>query len=221
MITANGFPVVDGQLVTPRVGAWHADLVVQNDVAMSGACEIAVDGGVTFKGTVLRGGLWQQTAWVRVAAGAGGVNKTARAEHYNTTSIRAVATDIARAGGEALSAASDATVLGMRLASYTQLANPVGLSLSALLNVGASELSWRYLADGTIRIGTETWPDSGLADPDNFQDLDERPQEGFAKLGLEVPGIVLPGTLIGGRKVSYVTNKFDGGKSRAYVLFED
>ncbi len=221
MVTANGAPVVNGQLVLPRVGAWHADLLVQSDTPIVGACALAIDGGRTFSGTVTRGGVWQQTAWIRVAAGAGGSSKTARAVPYRATSVRAVAQDLARAAGDALSAASDAAVLGARMASWTQMAIPIGVALSALLNVEATGRSWRYLPDGMIWIGIETWPDSGLAAPSDFQDLEERPQEGAAELGIEAPGGVLPGTLLDGRKVSTVSYKFDGTRARAYVLFED
>lgn len=213
--------MIDGEFVLPRVGAWHADLVVQSSTELVGACPIVIDGVGTFNATVERGGLWLDTAWVRVAAGAGGATALARAQHYHATTIGAVAQDLARAGGEALAAASDGVTLGTNLPRYTQLAMGVGQALSALLDLRTTARAWRYLADGTIWIGTETWPDSGLTDLDDFQDLSEAPQEGRAELGFESPGLLLPGTLLGGRQVSTVTYKFDGGKTRASVLFED
>jgi len=223
MITAAGLPVIDGELILPRVGAWHADLVVQGSTALvvGSACPIAIDNVGTFAASVVRSGVWLDTVWARVSAGAGGATKPARALHYRNTTRRGVVQDLLRAGGEALASTSDAATLGVNLVSYTQIAQPVGQSLSALLDVRGSNRVWRQLPDGTVFIGVETWPDSGLEDLLDFQDLDERPQEGFANLGFEDVGRLLPGTLLAGRKVSTVVYAFDGGKVRARVLFED
>lgn len=219
-VLLNGLPVVDGQLVVPRVGAWHADLVVQDLESSSGAATLEVD-GVDWACTISRGGLWQDTLWTRVAAGAGGASKPVRAVHYTSTTMRAVLADLLRAGGEALAAASDATLLATNLPSWTQMALPMGTSIAGLINVFRSANAWRYLSDGTVWAGKETWPDSGLTDLVDFQDIAEEPQMGAADLAFDTVGKLRPGTLLVGRKVSNVTYKFDGEKIRARVLFED
>src|SRR5882724_10686181 len=149
MITAAGLPVIDGELVLPRVGAWHADLVAQGSTALvvGSACEIAIDNVGSFQASVVRSGAWLDTVWARVSAGAGGATKTARALHYRNTTRRGVVQDLLRAGGEALASTSDAAILGANLVSYTQLAQPVGQSLSALLD-GRKVSTVVYAFDG-------------------------------------------------------------------------
>lgn len=221
-ITANGKNVLDGTRITiPRTGLWHADLAVDAPDGLSGACTLAIEGGLTLVGTAARAGVWIDTAHVRLLPGAAGLGKLAKAKHYRNVSLSVVLRDLLATAGEKVAASSDASVLAAHLPMWTQAQQEVGAAITALVSDRRRpDAVWRALPDGTIWVGKETWPDSGLQTPRDYQELDEAPQEGRAELGIEAPQ-VLPGQLLGGRRVSGVEYRLDGGALRKSVWFED
>jgi hypothetical protein len=150
-----------------------------------------------------------------VAPGADGLRKPARAVHYSSTKRGTVLKDLLRAGGEKLSGTADQGVLGAALPFYTQIANPVGLSISALFaDTGAV---WRMLPDGTLWVGQETWPDSGLT-PEDYANLGEQSHLALVELGVDAR-FPLPGQkLDDGRKVSSTEVSIEGGAVRARLF---
>jgi hypothetical protein len=220
--TLNGIPVFHGTICIPRVGAWSGDLAVDKQEAITGACTLAIDGGLTLVGTAARSGVWLDTARLRVVAGAGGLGKTARPQHYRQTTMRVVLQDLLATAGERLSATADASTLALTFPAWTTIAQPIGRMIAALL--GDTRLgpatAWRVLADGRLWVGQETWPDSGLANLTDYQDLAESPEEGIVELGVEAPRL-LPGTVLGGRRVSYVEHRIDGNGARTCFWVED
>ena len=68
-------------------------------------------------------------------------------------------------------------------------------------------------------FGYETWPDSGLTEPGDYQDMAELPQEGRAELGVEA-WTLTPGMSLGGRHISDVEHNLDGETCRSTVWFE-
>lgn len=217
---ANGQDVFAATITIPRAGAWHADLVVDEPAGITGACTLAIDGGLTLVGTVARGGPFLDTAYVRLVPGAGGLRKTARAQAYRNVRLQVVLADLLRTGGEQLAAASAQALLATRLPFWSTRQQAIGASISGLLSdprLGAPV--WRTLVDGTIFVGFETWPDSGIT-ADDFQDLGELPHEGRAELGVEAPAL-LPGTALLGRRVSAVEHRIRDGAVRTSAWFED
>lgn len=215
----NALDVVEGALLMPRVGLWHGDLVLNTPTPPAGGCTIKTSAGLSLAATVVRAGVWEQGSWVRVAGGAGGTTKTATAKHYRGITLRAIVGDLLRVSGDKLASSSDATTLGTRLQAWTLEAAPVGRALTALLgDPRTSTAGWRLLPDGTLWIGRETWPDAGLKDPDDYQDLDERPQEAWAELGFEAP-LLQPGYSLGGRKLDTVQHIVTPESVRTSVWF--
>jgi hypothetical protein len=92
--------------------------------------------------------------------------------------------------------------------------------LSRLLLTAAPTATWRVLPDGSIWMGVETWPDSGLLEGDDYQIISEDPMRAEAVLGVESP-VIMPGTLLGGRRVSYVEHRLNSPETRTIVWFED
>jgi hypothetical protein len=175
---------------------------------------------VTFRGTAERSGAWLETQYTRLAPGANGLKKAAKPKFYRNTALSVVARDLLATAGEALSPTSAADLLRVQLPFYTQARDAVGRCLTALL--GDRRLVapvWRSLPDGTVFLGYETWPDSGIRSPDGFQDLSELPHEGRAELGVEAWQL-LPGTTLEGRRVSAVEHNVDGETVRTSVWFE-
>ncbi len=216
ILTANGLDVIEGVVKMPRVGSWRAEISVDTDAAITGPVSLAFSSGLRLAGTAARGGTWLETAFLRVDAGAGGMGRDARAAHYKGVSIRAVLLDLARASGDTLSPTIAESVLTTRVPFWTAT-EAVGIELTELCD-GAG-VGWRFLPDGTLWVGAETWPDSGLTEPIDYQDLGEHPQAALAELGIESP-VIVPGTLLGGRQVSYVEHRVRAGAVRSVVWFE-
>lgn len=220
--TLKGTPVFQGVICIPRVGAWTADVSVDRDTAVTGACTLAIDGGLNLQGTVAMGGVWLGTAHLQVVGGANGLGRTARPQHYRQTTLRAVLGDLLATAGERLAASADPGTLALSLPMWATIAQPIGRMVAALLEDTRlpAATAWRVLPDGTVWVGQETWPDSGLVNLTDYQDLAEAPEEGTVELGVEAPRL-LPGTTLGGRRVSYVEHRLTGEGARTCVWLED
>ena len=219
-VTANGFVVLSGKLTFPRQGAWVGDLVVDTDAGIAGACEVAIQGGLTLEGTAVRGGVFLGTTTIRVAPGADGLRKTARAQHYRQTKVGTVLGDLLRTAGEKLSPTADPAMLATTLPAWTVRADPVGKMIAAVFaDARAGKASWRFLPDGTLWVGPETWADGGLVAPDGYIEIGEDPELAAMDVGVDAL-VPMPGTTLDGRRVSYVEVSIEGGAVRARVLFE-
>lgn len=214
-VTANGSIVTSGRMTFPYQGAWVLDLVVANPDGIAGACEVVIDGGLTLKGTAVRGGAFLEMTRVRVAPGADGLRKLARAVHYRSTKRGTVLKDLLRAAGETLASSADQSVLGATMPMYTLMANPIGISISALFeDTGAV---WRMLPDGTLWVGRDAWPDSGMMESDDYVDMAEDSHLAAVDLGVDAR-FPLPGQMLDGRKVSSTEVTIEDGSTRARVL---
>lgn len=217
--TLNGVAVVSGVACMPLAGAWTVDVIVSADKAIEGKCTLAIDDGLTFVGTAFRTGVFEDTAYVRIAPGADGLRKNAKRTHYRNVAASVILRDLLAAAGEQLAASSDAGLLRTQFPSYTQLQQSIGMSISALLGDRRLQSpSWRALLDGTIWAGYESWPDAGVRAPADYQDIAEQPQRGLAELGFEAPRLQ-PGQSLEGRNISYLEHRFDANSVRTMALF--
>jgi hypothetical protein len=205
LANVNDLPVVRGVINMPILGAWTADLVIDSEAPLAGAATLALDGGLTLRGVVSRGGPFLGALYVRLMGGVGGLSKSARVQHYRQTTVRGIVGDLMRTSGETLSPTADVSVLGMQVLAWTQREQPVGAALTSL--VGDRRLlgnvAWRVLPDGSIWIGRENWPDAGLTAPDDYQLTESLPSEGWIDLGFEVPKLA-PGMSLEGQRVAFV-----------------
>jgi hypothetical protein len=218
LLTLDGHGVIRGVLSLPRLGVWRAELDVDVPEALTGAVTLKVgDDALTLKGTVSTGGEHQGINRVRVVGGADGLRRLARPQHYVRPTVRIVAADLLRTAGEAgLSSTIAEAVAGRQLAAWTTIANSVGEQLAALVDRGAPTdvaWGWRVLPDGTLWLGPETWPATEVAD---WRELEESPQDRRLEIGLDMPAL-LPGTMLGERKVDYVEHHISAGEIRSRV----
>jgi hypothetical protein len=222
LVTANGLTAYDFQMRRPRIGAWHADMLIDSSEELHGAVALVIDNGFrTFKGTAVRTGEFAETAYMRVVAGAAGLGLSATPRHYNGASIGTILRDLARDAGEQLADGADAGVLAAPVDAWTTPAIPIGSAIGALLQAWApAGTAWRMLADGTLWVGPETWPGAGL-DASTYQIIDEPFEEASIFIHLDRPAID-PGSTFEGRRVSYVQD--DVGHTtpvQCRVWFED
>jgi hypothetical protein len=221
MLTLNGRHVIDAVLSFPRTGIWHADVHVDSPDDITGAVILTVgDDRLVLHGTVQTGGNWQDSARLRIVGGKGGLRRIAKPKHYTGISLKIVLSDLLTGAGERLSATADvAGILKRQVDAWTSAALPTGRLITQLLESVAPDATWRVLPDGTVWIGMERWPDSGLA-VDDYQVLTENPARAEALLGVELP-LLMPGTKLGSRPVSYVEHKIADPEVRTSVWFDE
>jgi hypothetical protein len=203
LVRLDGSPVLAATVHRPLVGAWHADLVVDAEVAPTGAVTLAIaDGALTLAGTVVRSGVDDGRLHVRVVGGAGGLGRELAARWYRQITLRSILVDTLTAVGERLSAASDGTVLARTVASWARCRATAGRTLDAAVSAVPGAV-WRVLADGTVWVGAPTWPTS-LVD---VVVLDEDYAAHRMVLATEDP-TVDAGEVLEGRRLSAVTYRY-------------
>ncbi len=184
----------------PRVGVWRADLTLDLEDASKVGDEVTLSvDGLEWKGTAVEVGAYTGRVHLRMAGGNAGMPKPVVPRFYRAMPARVVAQDLLAEGGEELSSTANQDVLSSILPLWTRASGIVSEALEQLLDeLGAT---WRVLADGTVWVGTETWPEAS-----NVKDvivLAEVPNEARIEFGSATPNLV-PGTTFRGRRVSRV-----------------
>lgn len=216
LVEINGLPVYQARLCLPRFGAWHVDAAFGGELAPGDGATFAIDSGaLTLAATAKRGGLFIGTGLVRLVGGKGGLATIATAKFYQMSDVRHVLADLLSDAGETLSSTSDDATLSLELARWTTIQQETGPAISSLIQAAGDSIGWRVLPDGTVWVGPETWPDSGL----DYRLITDHPNEGRRVVGLDAPTL-LPGTTIGGARVSYVEHKIDASKVRTTFWIE-
>lgn len=213
MPTANGKDVLGVVIEEPRVGVWSIELDADSDEALTGSVSVEVD-GVTWSGTVVRGEQTYGRAHARIIGGAGKLAGILDAKFYLNSTFGTVLRDIMQASGETLSPHTDAAVLSAPVGRWARSYASGGQALRQV----ATELgvSWRVLRDGTVWLGTETWPVADLT----YDEIDQFPSEGAFMIAPDVPTLTV-GTSFAGKRVSSVTTRSTADGLRQYLLFED
>jgi len=216
LLTAGGYAVRGGNILLPRVGVWAADLELDASIDIKGAISIEIAEGPTLVGTVVAGTMAYGYLCTRIVAGKAGLGKETAPKHYGGGTVRTVLTDLVASAGETLSPTIDPALLSRPLAGWTTLRMPVGEALAALVGTGMpAGTAWRFLPDGTLWIGAETWPDSTLSE---WRELDRMPREGRLELGLNSPAL-LPATVLGDDRIDYVEHRIgrEGARATAWL----
>ena len=221
LLTANNVGVISATVSMPLTGVWTADLVIdQPDGSGFDAgtvVTLAVDNGFSLTGSCvpLRTGSFLDAVHVRLVGGKGGMAKTVQARGYAQPGayVRDVLNGIAADAGEKLSSTIDQAFMNTNLVAWTTMQCTASQALIAFLEFVAPTANWRFLADGTLWVGVETYPKSG----DTYDVLSSNPMDGTAELGAESPSI-LPGVALDGvGNVSRVEHVFDDGGVRSHV----
>lgn len=142
-----GQHVMTVDMVTPRWGAWAADIVLSLSAEIPSTATSLVVGDLTLTGTVFRMASFAGSRSARIIGGFGGWPKSVSAQDYRGTSVMAstVLRDAAAAVGERI--VMDAQDTNLR--RFTREAAP---AQRVLRQVAGS--SWWIAPDGTTHIGT-------------------------------------------------------------------
>lgn len=214
VLSVAGKSVTRGAVVLPRLGAWHADLWLDADVAPSGAVALSWgDGAATWRGTVVQGGAVTEggPAAVRVVGGAGGLGRQLPGQSYRNASARAVLEQILVASGERLSGTSPATSLGSLQARWSRAAAPAGQQIGRL--VASLGLLWRVLPDGSIYVGPE--PGGRLTLDKDSQVVARAPALGRVTLAPSAPWVLRAGQTFEGAVLHEIVHRIAPSEIRS------
>ncbi len=215
----NGVPVLRASISFPRVGRWVADLHVDTGDDITGSVTLASgDGSLTLQGHVQHGGVYAEYLSLRVVGGTGGLDRPVAAVYSSSTPFRTVVSSLLQGVGESLSARSDPAIMGRFLQSWARASSPdAGTALQALAD--SAQAAWRVQDDGSIWLGTDTYPEITL-DDSQYELLRSFPSEGRdIYSGAPVPPI-RPGTTLLGRRVAYVEYHLTENSAEMEVWYE-
>lgn len=215
LVTVDGFGVVRGTICMPLVGAWHADLLVDAESGFQGALTVQIADQLELVATTDRSLAYQGMTQLRMVAGANGLRRTATPTYYRRPTVRQVLTDLLEKSGDTLAESADAAILSQQLHAWTTILAPVGQMVAALVEA-APGANWRLLSDGGVWVGRETWPDSGV----DVVELSEDGCNAVVELGVDAP-VLLPGTTVNERRISYVEHRIESDSVRSLVWFAE
>lgn len=210
--TINGLDIVSVSIQEPRIGVWSAVVDVDAEAALSGKVTIVID-GTTWVGTVVKGDLHAGRFHGQIAGGAGKLAMVLDAKFYLNIPLSVVLTDLMLGTGETLSSATDTSVTRHTVSRWTRPQSKASASLKQVAD--EMLLSWRVLRDGTVWLGSETWPS---VDP-TYDEIDRVPGRDSLTIAPESP-TVLPGCTFSSRRISRVTTYIKDEGLRQDILFE-
>lgn len=146
--TLAGNRVIAARATIPAVGIWWADVVVDDEVELSGAVKLVL-ADLALDGTVIAGGPYSGESRYTICGGAGGWGKTLDRRHYSNdlgVKVAKVLTDAAEGAGETLDVS---TVAGSTVgSSFTREEGPASRLLHQL-----APSAWYVDETGITRLG--------------------------------------------------------------------
>lgn len=212
---ANGEPLLTATLCMPITGLWTADVVIDGDdqAKLTGSVVLDFD-GLEFRGFAKYATTYQGRTEARVVGGAGGLGKDLTPKFYRDVPLSLPLNDILKDTGETLSATADTAITGAQLGFWTRLRGKGGEALPALADDAGA--NWRMLADGTLWLGVDTYPEQAL----EHDRIDEQQTHAIAHIASERPEL-RPGVTFLGRRISYVVHRMTGTQLRTEAYFEE
>lgn len=193
-------------LTMPRTGAWHVGVTVDGEIPLTGAVTLDLV-GVKFLGTVVRGQPFVGDTKLWIVGGGGGMSRKLDAKNYSSgPSVRTIVKEIL-GDKETLSLESDAGILNSVLPNYHRMEGIASHALTTVL--GKLGAVWRILADGTVWIGKDTYPE--VAVPHVLEDEDWF--SGILNIAPEAPTL-RPGVTFLGHKIEEVVHYASPDKLR-------
>ena len=208
-VTANGFPVIALEMRMPLTGIWSGEISIQTDKDIKGPVTIKIENGMSFTGVSIRSAVWLGKVNARIVGGKGGLSNIVECKSYNQISASIIVKDILSLTGETLS--SKSSPLSDRI-DWVRIKSTAGSQLDLLTK--SLGYNWRFLIDGTLWIGKETWP---AAPKIKFDKMDEMANIAW-KLYCSDTFFVLPGMTFDSSKAHYVLHLIDSKKMRTEVF---
>ena len=225
-LKAGPFLCLRGRVALPLTGTWVADLAVDpgtSDATLPDfGAPIAIglgENGFTLQGTVRRINTAFDTVFARVVGGGGGLYKPVGPKAYQGATFGLIVNDLLGSVGESLSTTVSADIRQISLPFWTVPKSPMFEALANLVIVArvttATDVNWRVLPDGTIFIGVEQWPQTGMA---SFDLMSWQPEQLKTTIYTPDPQIT-PGQIWQSGNVSNVEHVVEPAEIRSKVWF--
>jgi hypothetical protein len=214
--------VEEAALTIPRIGIPQLSASLAGEVTVPPRITFEVGSGLSWSATVTRQGFDGGRTFFRAVGGAGRMSTILEAKAYQGVPVRIPLEDLVREAGETLSSTASAAVLGLFLGRWTRCRQSAAFALAGLL-ASAGRLStqgapsWRILADGTLWVGHETWPETKL---EGRTLLAEAPHRASVDL-LALEPAVFPGETFDGRRISVVDHRFSSRRLITRLFLEN
>lgn len=198
-ITCGDADVIRGRIHLPLRGAWWAELVLDTDKAPTGSVKIEAADGLSLAGTVQRAGVYQDVVHARIVGGAGGLGKPCEPRAFQNAQLSDPLGVVTDASGDTLSGDVSATLKATLLTAWSSAKITAAQGLDEIVgyasSAGGATINWRYLGDGKLWLGSESWPTAKLATADELLELE--PSSGRQVIGVATPSL-LPGVDLDG-----------------------
>jgi hypothetical protein len=199
LLTCGGADVLKAEIHLPARGAWWASVMLDTATAPSGAVTLAAADGISLAASVVVAGVFCDVAHVQLVGGAGGLGTILTPSAYEVAQLRDPLAAALKAGGEVVSSTVASSITGVQLGQWTLVGSTVSRALDELCGAAAAALGqavgWRVLGDGSVWLGSETWPSASL--PTGADLLEAFPAEGRYVIGADTPSL-LPGVNLTG-----------------------
>jgi hypothetical protein len=214
--------VEEAAITIPRIGIPQLSASLAGEVTVPPSITFEVGSGLSWSATVTRQGVDSGRTFIRAVGGAGRMATILAAKAYQGVPVRIPLEDLVREAGETLSPTASAVVLGLFLGRWTRCRQSAAFALAGLLasagRVSAHGVpSWRILADGTLWVGHETWPETKL---EGRTLLAEAPHRASVDL-LALEPAVFPGETFDGRRISVVDHRFSSRRLMTRLFLEN
>lgn len=215
-VKCNSLQVIDARITLVLSGVWAADLSCHATEAITGAAQITIAESIVLNGTIMTPAADQivnDRAQLRILGGAGKLQTSIAGKAYYSVPARIVLADMLASIGETLDPTSDAAALNTMLGHWCIAAGKAQTELGILLT--RLSVSWRVTPAGLVWIGTDTWPESALAEGD-YTVMEDDPRTGIVRISSDVPTIY-PGETWREKRVQTVTHQLTGPTLRTEV----
>ena len=215
LVTMNGEAVISAELTFPRVGAWLGQIVVQSSAGVALGAGTMKIGSSSISACVYSRGFYQGRAVALIVGGKSGkLGTTVTPYAFRPSPVRTLLEHALTELGEALSPSSDVATVGAFLPRWTRPARSGGAELAALAELSGS--SWRFLDDGSVWFGPDTFPAFTL--PDRIVQGDDPARRRMILSGSLVHTL-RPGVTFEGRRIGTVALRVAPGAIRAEVSY--
>ena len=209
----NGYTGQRADLILPPQGRWTARVNFDGELAIGQSVALRLL-GVDYVGHVVEAGSIGAAGSVMVAGGTGGLDRSVEARHYrHGPQVQTILFDVLGEVGESLSALSDSAVLARSLTAWTRTA---GTALDAVDELAEyCGCKWRVLPDGSIWIGSYTWP----AVTTDWTLIGGEPEVGRLTISAETATFA-PGEVLDNLRLRSVTHMVTSASSRSILRLE-
>jgi len=224
--TLGGQDILEGRLILPLSGVWHAEAWLSGDAPELGPSSLLILGDgepeVSFACSIAVSRNVEGRAYVLAVAGAGGLSSSALsvdvpAQHYDgdPTSVSAaeLLTDLCDLAGERLDPTAKASLAAYTASSWFREAGSASLAATRVARRWG--LSLRFLPSGLLWAGEETWPAPSV-EPEPVDPLDD----GWALSVAPRGASLMPGQMVQGQRILRVEYCL-GEDFRAQLWYRD